>query len=610
MPRSALQVICLGIMLLQCISTRAQQDFLEYLPPGTSLSERVRDKLAPYEDRVQAGEFDSEYQLIRLRESGIEMDNRLTFSLQGEFIEVEKAPLLVSEDFPDDLIVSGSMKGIAGSYFQYVSWKGEKRVQIYLGPTRSFYAYPLGEGLFGLFRLTPNGQNSCDAIPMGKGIRPQVSSSRANCIGTRYLRCLFVASKTVGDNEGYSSIQSTIVADLASTNSLLYASPNNLGYVQLEYAGLEVTTNSGWKEWDEVTGSDCTDGASVLGEMEDGLTGTGSMDFLEKMRKDYAADYVVLITDRLKGSSGVCGGLNGRAGAVGADASQAVIVVRYIRLNSNLTLLHEVGHLLGGNHEGSGAADSRGHASCGDNVQTVMATLGGCSPSAARQRLLSSPTSLYPGLSIVASDGTNNVKGKFDANACDHSQFQNDDIFYGSAASQYRFQEAFMQRDVKTKGQVTLENVVFDNNARVVVTAYGGIHNKSYTITGGARVRFTPLDNNGPARLAQKPPEIYQTVETEMPSIQITQANEASLKAFPNPFHTQLEIEYVLLEAQEIQISVFDLQGRLVDLLVDKLSSAGKHHLAWKPQKALPPGLYVVRMQAQGINEIQKVQVI
>lgn len=50
---------------------------------------------------------------------------------------------------------------------------------------------------------------------------------------------------------------------------------------------------------------------------------------------------------------------------------------------------------------------------------------------------------------------------------------------------------------------------------------------------------------------------------------------------FPNPFRTATELQYTLPETQRVRISMYDVLGRLVQVLVDREVNAGFHRVAW-----------------------------
>ncbi len=76
------------------------------------------------------------------------------------------------------------------------------------------------------------------------------------------------------------------------------------------------------------------------------------------------------------------------------------------------------------------------------------------------------------------------------------------------------------------------------------------------------------------------------------------------LENFLNPFNPKTILQFVLPEAQQIELQIFDSGGRLVRQLARGDYSAGLHQLVWDgrndAQKALPSGVYFYRLSANG----------
>ncbi len=79
----------------------------------------------------------------------------------------------------------------------------------------------------------------------------------------------------------------------------------------------------------------------------------------------------------------------------------------------------------------------------------------------------------------------------------------------------------------------------------------------------------------------------------------------------PNPFREMTSIEYVLPEAEDVTVAVYDLLGRRVHVLADGRQSAGRHSLRWMGTGAdgapLSSGMYFVRMTLGDVQEVHKV---
>ncbi len=80
-------------------------------------------------------------------------------------------------------------------------------------------------------------------------------------------------------------------------------------------------------------------------------------------------------------------------------------------------------------------------------------------------------------------------------------------------------------------------------------------------------------------------------------------ATQFSLRAqYPNPFGPSTLVEFELPHSVLVNISIFDLSGRLVRTLIDEERMMGVHKVVWTGEdnrgKAVPSGAYLFRMQS------------
>ena len=74
-------------------------------------------------------------------------------------------------------------------------------------------------------------------------------------------------------------------------------------------------------------------------------------------------------------------------------------------------------------------------------------------------------------------------------------------------------------------------------------------------------------------------------------------AIQTALAAYPNPFNSSSRISFDLRQSEDVRLAVYDLQARLVTTLVNEPLAVGHHDVSFEG-KALPSGLYFVRLQA------------
>jgi hypothetical protein len=74
------------------------------------------------------------------------------------------------------------------------------------------------------------------------------------------------------------------------------------------------------------------------------------------------------------------------------------------------------------------------------------------------------------------------------------------------------------------------------------------------------------------------------------------------LVAYPNPFNPSVTIEYELRERQMVRLSVFDILGREIQILVNEPRERGKHMVQWNGGSS-SSGIYFLRIQTtSGVN--------
>jgi len=77
----------------------------------------------------------------------------------------------------------------------------------------------------------------------------------------------------------------------------------------------------------------------------------------------------------------------------------------------------------------------------------------------------------------------------------------------------------------------------------------------------------------------------------------------------PNPFNPVTSLNFTLPEASEVNLSVYDLNGRLVAQLASGYMEAGDHSVTFSGQD-LPTGVYLAKMEAQGAVSVAKLLLV
>lgn len=87
--------------------------------------------------------------------------------------------------------------------------------------------------------------------------------------------------------------------------------------------------------------------------------------------------------------------------------------------------------------------------------------------------------------------------------------------------------------------------------------------------------------------------------------------NSFQTKAYPNPFSDATTIEYELPESTFVNVSIYDIFGRKVSVLVDSKEAQGRHQIQWTcGQKGLSnpaEGIYLCKISSSGKAEVLKI---
>jgi hypothetical protein len=78
---------------------------------------------------------------------------------------------------------------------------------------------------------------------------------------------------------------------------------------------------------------------------------------------------------------------------------------------------------------------------------------------------------------------------------------------------------------------------------------------------------------------------------------------------YPNPFNPSTKIVYTVTEASNVNITVFDVLGREVEVLVDGFKSAGTYELTFNAEN-LPSGLYLYTFEAGSVRITKKMTLL
>lgn len=149
-------------------------------------------------------------------------------------------------------------------------------------------------------------------------------------------------------------------------------------------------------------------------------------------------------------------------------------------------------------------------------------------------------------------------------------------------------------------------------------TAFG------YTANGGCQGWFCAdadawMQLAGGCGLAVEPvlvPAQQGMVQLSRPQVSVVPVTQLAelMPAHPNPFNPQTVIEYSLPEAQQVELSIFDLSGRMVRRLEQGQRTAGNHSVTWQGEddqgRRVPSGMYLARFTAGRVSQTQRLMLV
>jgi hypothetical protein len=82
------------------------------------------------------------------------------------------------------------------------------------------------------------------------------------------------------------------------------------------------------------------------------------------------------------------------------------------------------------------------------------------------------------------------------------------------------------------------------------------------------------------------------------------------LQAFPNPFRSRTRISFRMDRSGSVNLRIFDLQGRLVQVLENGHRAEGPHTLTWDGRdtrgRRLPAGSYYLKIDTPDLSQTRK----
>ena len=78
--------------------------------------------------------------------------------------------------------------------------------------------------------------------------------------------------------------------------------------------------------------------------------------------------------------------------------------------------------------------------------------------------------------------------------------------------------------------------------------------------------------------------------------------NNFELLSYPNPFNSSISIEFNVLISQNLNLTIFDIKGRMIESIFDRTIEKGEYKFFWKVKNEISSGVYFVILS--GLDKI------
>ena len=165
-------------------------------------------------------------------------------------------------------------------------------------------------------------------------------------------------------------------------------------------------------------------------------------------------------------------------------------------------------------------------------------------------------------------------------------------------------------------GEITMSEIIGENDglkltvdgiAYVMIWNSTGVNTSGFTV--GSTWNFLGIGSqfNEDYQLLVAYDDDIQSLGIEQPSIIIDQFSV--LPAYPNPFNPQTVLSFYNNRVNNVNVKVYDISGRLVNIIADKKFSIGRHSLFWNAS-SFPSGVYFIHVNSGEDIHTQKIMLI
>lgn len=152
------------------------------------------------------------------------------------------------------------------------------------------------------------------------------------------------------------------------------------------------------------------------------------------------------------------------------------------------------------------------------------------------------------------------------------------------------------------------QGIAFDERGHLFSSSFSKDLMVEFDADGNYVQTITAGDLDVPRSIAFLPAETISTSTEDIPDLN---RGVVLAQSFPNPFRRDTSIRFTVPpEGSHVTLSIYDVQGRLVNTLADAWYTGGEHELIWDgtdiQNQRISRGLYMYQLQAGEVKVSKK----
>ncbi len=186
------------------------------------------------------------------------------------------------------------------------------------------------------------------------------------------------------------------------------------------------------------------------------------------------------------------------------------------------------------------------------------------------------------------------------------------ELFVDTLVSRDRGQswEAYTRKTISGKFDVNHQDILYKSQYSGRVYEFSGKDStwkRILTLPEGERITATFIDSRDYYYVGTDSGYVYRTaIATGLDKNEPFLPQQTRLYAnYPNPFNPETLIPYRLMKREKVELSVFDITGRKIATLLNKVEDAGEHTVRFDAS-GLAGGVYIYRLKSASFVDSRK----